>query len=144
MVLRVRLPDYAKQLDETFFIFVDDCTITDLRINPPTTTEFTYEVVNPASSLVIPLPEAFVFPAQCAYHGVINTLFYQGSTDLPVFAFKIESGLLIRTAEARFVGIYDFTLIIEPNGPNTVSPIFYDFKLTIGACRVNVVTVENS
>ena len=70
MILRVTLPAYGKTLDESFEVFFDDCVIVGLSVVTPSTVDFMYDVLSPATTLIIPRPQATVQPPQCAFHGI--------------------------------------------------------------------------
>ena len=63
MVLEVSLPQFNKQLDVPFAIFVDDCTIVQMSVVPPSTLAFNYEITEFESKLIIPRPTVTLLPA---------------------------------------------------------------------------------
>lgn len=68
-----------------------------------------------------------------------------GYSDLPPFAQKTgNGGLSIRTSDTQFARAYTIQLMVMPNGPTTVDPVFIEYQLSISACRVNRVFVLSS
>ena len=140
MELEVSLPQFNKKLKVSFTIFVDDCTIVDMSVVPPTTLAFNYEITNFESTLIIPRPAVTLLPAECAFHGADYRWIIIPEPD-PNFATATEDGLAISTTDPQDAGTYTVELEIEPRGLSSVTPVMLEYQLVITACRVNKVTV---
>ena len=140
MVLEVSLPQFNKKLDVPFAIFVDDCTIVQMSVVPPSTLAFNYEITEFESTLIIPRPTVTLLPAQCAFHGV-----HYRWTVVPMpdnsFATATDDGLAISSTDPQDAGTYTVELEVEPRGPHSVTPVMLEYQLAVTACRVNKVTV---
>ena len=94
MYLVVKLTDFGIKLKIPFEVFVDECEIQNIIVEPPTTTKFKYDIMpSGATTLIIPYPTHILQPEDCAFHGVNRELEVNGSSNLPSFITLVQNGI---------------------------------------------------
>ena len=143
MVLVVTQLDYGQVYEQPFLAEIYNCLIEGMTVTPPTVTSFDYDLLDVPVALDVFYPDIAVTPDYCAY-GFIFTATLQGTDTEPPFLTVKNDRLEVLSGDPAHRGTWTVDLMIEPNGPNTVTPQTFTYTFVISACPLDEITVTTA